>query len=363
MPMKTEDHISTGFNKIVRRSRLAEGWERAWPRIVSTACTGGLFLAVSWAGCWQYLPPAGRAAGAFLFAAAFLASPFRFRTGNLIVSRQDAIRRIDLNTGAPERHARFLGTAPAEGNSPEGVALWNQRREACWAEWGDKLRVGKPSPDMNRYDPLRLRYAIAATTIVAALSAGDQWQERLTEAFDWSSETPSAHVQKAVLPAQVTAWVSPPEKIDKAPRHLTGAAEEKGVISAHKASVITILVTGQEANITVNGVVLGEPKKIPSDSGDPGKDVYQYESVLTGESAVVAVENGPTWTFEITPDNAPKIEINAVQPAPDDQSVVIDYKAEDDYGVEGLDVIIVPDNPDPAAKPLPSGRSFPIPVR
>ena len=360
------DHISEGFNKIVRRSRLVVGWERTWPRIVSTAMTGGLFVAASWAGCWQYLPPGGRAAGALLFAAALVASPFRFQTGSPVVSRKDAIRRLDEKTGDPKFPARMLDDSLLEGNSPEAEMVWNNHREALWQEWREKLTPGKPSPDMNRHDPLRLRYAVAATVLISALAAGDQWQERLKSAFDWSSaqETGQMQGQQSASQLQIRAWVSPPEKIGKAPRHLTGLAEEKSVMPVHKASVLTILVTGQEAKITVNGTVLDKPTKISSDSGEEEKAAYQYETSLTGERAVVIVEKGPTWTFEIESDNAPKIKMNDVTiGAPDNKSAVINYSVQDDYGVEGVEANISPVNPDPAAKPLPSGRKFSIPAR
>jgi hypothetical protein len=359
------DPISAPFEKIVRRSQLALAWERTWPGAVSTAMTGGLFMAVSLAGCWQYLPPAGRAAGVLLFAAALLASPFRFRGASPLVSRKDAIARIDQHLGDPSQPARFLGNSLASGNSPEGIAHWNERREACWNQWGSKMKAGMPSPQMNRHDPLRLRYAVAATVLASAIAAGDQWQDRIKMAFDWA--TPAAAIvetdkQLVSQALRVRGWVSPPEKIDRAPQHISDATT--GEVQVHKNSLLTILVSGREAVITINGKVLDKPKRIEADSGKDEDASYQYETLLTGDRVVVAIQGGPTWAFDVLPDNAPRVNIKSVTPTPQDKnSTTIDYSVQDDFGVDGVDAVITPINPDKDARPLPSGRQFSFPAR
>ena len=51
----------------LKKARWITFWERLWPPLAAVATAIGLFLAVSWAGAWLWLPPIGRAIALFVF--------------------------------------------------------------------------------------------------------------------------------------------------------------------------------------------------------------------------------------------------------------------------------------------------------
>ncbi len=55
------------LEQALQRAKYAIAWERIWPTLARLLTVGGLFLVVSWAGLWLYLPPTGRAVGLALF--------------------------------------------------------------------------------------------------------------------------------------------------------------------------------------------------------------------------------------------------------------------------------------------------------
>src|SRR5258708_31907905 len=89
------------------RARSAILWERLWPALAAPATAIGLFLAVSWLGAWIWLPPMGRAIGLGLFIlliAAATAPLIRLR----LPRRDDALRRLDCNSGLPHQPATAI---------------------------------------------------------------------------------------------------------------------------------------------------------------------------------------------------------------------------------------------------------------
>jgi hypothetical protein len=53
--------------RALKQARWITFWERLWPPLAAVATAVGLFLAVSWAGAWLWLPPIGRAVALFVF--------------------------------------------------------------------------------------------------------------------------------------------------------------------------------------------------------------------------------------------------------------------------------------------------------
>jgi hypothetical protein len=76
------------------RARLAILWERLWPAMAAPATAVGLFLAVSWLGVWQWLPPIGRAIGLCLFFLLAVAASLPLARLRL-PTREDGLRRLD----------------------------------------------------------------------------------------------------------------------------------------------------------------------------------------------------------------------------------------------------------------------------
>lgn len=365
-PDKTDKEIETltaQFGRAVRRSRAVLFLERAVPRVLPPLYTSGIFLSASWAGLWLPLPPAARIVGIVAFAAAFLASPLLAKTKTLLVSKDDALKRLDSNAGDPTRPAQTLGDKPSAG-SPQGAKdLWNLHLARTWDKWGGKFEAGRPHFDIAARDPYYLRFIVPVAMMATAALAGEQRVERITEAFNWAA--PPAVTQSTVQQQlKVRAWVTPPDNIDAAPLYLTEATRDDTQggkkLTAHASSLLTILVEGPN-KVVVNGESVAVKKMIVPKATD-GKPTYQYEIPLSAESTTIAIENGPTWNFSVTQDQSPTVTLNTVAPNEKNiKSLDVTCAANDDYGVrEGEVVIRIPGHPAPGATPLPSGKIPPI---
>src|SRR5262249_4636822 len=112
------------LERAVQRAQLSILWERLWPALASLMTAVGLFLAVSWLGPWQWLPPLGRAIGLGVFAllglvAAIPLLRLRFPT------QTEALGRLDRNSGLQHRPATAVADVLAlNASDPFSVALW-----------------------------------------------------------------------------------------------------------------------------------------------------------------------------------------------------------------------------------------------
>ena len=108
----------------LKKARWITFWERLWPPLAADTTAIGLFLAVSWAGVWLWLPPIGRAVAlfAFLVLTAAATVPLIFVR---FPSRNDGLRRLDRIAALPHRPATAIADELATSkNDPWSVALW-----------------------------------------------------------------------------------------------------------------------------------------------------------------------------------------------------------------------------------------------
>src|SRR6266700_1192674 len=115
--------------RALTRAHWAILWERVWPALAAPATAIGLFLAVSWLGAWIWLPPMGRAIGLGLFILLIAAATvplIRLR----LPRRDDALRRLDGNSGLPHRPATAIADEIAVTTTDSfSVVLWRAHVE------------------------------------------------------------------------------------------------------------------------------------------------------------------------------------------------------------------------------------------
>ncbi len=369
LPAKTNDpdrnrsKFARSFERAVGRARWSGFLERAWERSVPTV--GGLsavFLSASWLGLWQNVTPAARVVGVILFAAALVtaARPL-FKVKRL--TREEALNRMDNVTGKPNRPASTYGDISAGeggGDDDEVKALWQIQRKRIEKEVGS-FDAGAPKSSLGRRDPFGARFALLLVTGVSLGVAMSQGQEidRVTAAFDWSLQAPSAG------PVKVDAWVSPPVYTGVAPLYLSKTDADKSAVSKSKftvpaRSVLRINVHDKDAKekISVTG---GASSVEDSCSSFSYNNTTKCEFKLAS-SASVTVKRGAhkplSWRFNVTPDLPPRI---SVAPVPQDKkkneeqpNLSVTYTLEDEYDAEVTEGRIAPIKPaDPDARPLP----------
>lgn len=357
-PEETPKSIASKFNRLVMRARSVLLTERALPKVIAPLTVAGGFLAASWVGLWHVLPLEAKIIGVVAFAAATVAVPFLVRSGSLWITRKDAAKRIDEVSGDHTRPARTLAdriNTVAPDQDPGAKAVWDLHTARIWNNWGQNFKTGKPKPDLNRYDPLRMRYIVPVCVALSAVAAGDQRGPNLAAAFDWTRPPPPP------ITLDVRAWVTPPANIDATPVYLregTGAD-----LAVHKQSILTVVVSGGNTHVTINGQDVPLTRTIRTRGQE--ETSAQYEAVLGEGPVTVQIENGPTWTFNVAPDTGPRVNIEGVeQRVPQNGTepvIALTCSANDDYGLREGEIIIrvPPQNPTGAEadQPVPLGSS------
>ena len=201
--------IERVFERKVRLSKWALLFEQLWPRAWLVLGLVGLFIGASLAGLWPRLPELPHKVVLALFALAFavaLLALIRVRWP----SRGEAISRVEAVSGIKHRPASsYEDTLTLGAGDARTAALWRVHRQRL-AALLQKLRVGRPSPRTDRYDPFALRALLLLSVFVLLVAVGDSASDRLRSAFRFSALSKGAE-------ARIDAWVTPPAYTAKPP--------------------------------------------------------------------------------------------------------------------------------------------------
>lgn len=336
----------SGFERKVRASGLVLLLERMWPRLWLALGIVILFIVLSMAGVWPLLPgwlhKLALAALAVALLAA-LASALRIP----MPARDESIRRMERVSGLPHRPASsYEDTLSNAGHQePETRALWAAHRKRL-AAMLERLRVGSPEPRTDRLDPFALRAALLLSAVTLTALVGDSASDRLAAAFRFGASGVASG-------ARIDAWVAPPAYTGKPPIMLAdgsgaapkGAVAEGGAIVVPARSVLVVRGIGKEglklqAAFTPAPPVDGVPtepassteSKAANAAGEPSELKFEIKAAGT----VRATANGSTvgsWTFDVIPDQLPRITLTKVPEPSPRGALKLTYKVEDDYGV------------------------------
>jgi uncharacterized protein (TIGR02302 family) len=356
--------------RLATASRVALGWERAWPRLWLPLAVVLGFLAVSWFGLWVHLPWQGRALGLALFGAA-LAASFWHVVRLPLPSRREALGRLDRSVAGSHRPASSLEDTLAVGSAdPVSQALWKlhvarQSRQVAG------LTVAAPRPLMAGRDRFALRSVPVLAAVTAFFVAGHEAVPRLTAAFDWRGPA-------APAPAvRIDAWIDPPAYTRLPPILIDFAKLQSPNLSAPEKSVVVVRIAGKsQMDVATTGrldalvapeakpgeVKPGETKSgetRPSPAPAAGQpSVVEKRYTLAGNGTLKLTGSGApgtTLTLVAIPDQAPSIRFGeAPKPVTGAQSggLSLTYHARDDYGVASAEVLV--ERPGPAG----GGRSL-----
>ncbi|WP_020180804.1 TIGR02302 family protein [Methylopila sp. M107] len=345
--MKSDDS-NTGAKSLIdgvaTRARLALAWEGVWPWIAAATAVVVMFLAVSWFGVWDLLPPYARMAGVLLFAGALVAALAPLMRAAW-PDRRAALARVDRESGLAHRPATSLDDrlASVSGEDPMTRALWAAHRARAEAA-AKGLKAGAPSPKLAARDPYALRFLLGLIAVAAFAVAGSDRGERVLAAFDWTS--PAADT----VPARVDAWVAPPGYTGRPPIFLTaragGAAEspkpDSGAAAIPDGGGAEPIRAPQNATLVVRGSggpvevsVSGAAEEQKSEAKLP-EGVVERKFKLVGDAEATIVSPGAPdrrWVFSVIPDQPPSIELAGPLKLNARGTATIPYEIKDDYGV------------------------------
>ena len=331
-PRQADEQVAdTLLARALRRAWWTILWERVWPALASIAVAVGLFLAVSWAGLWLYLPPLGRAIALFVLVVllAIAAVPlFRFR----LPSTFDGLRRLDRGSGLTHRPATALADDLAAGEQDQvSVALWRAHVEQALRK-ANALKAGTPRPRLPLFDPVAVRALVVLLVCATFFAASGERVKRVSAAFDWAGVVQAKNFR-------VDAWVTPPAYTAKPPLILPGIRAGE----PHQAALIQTVPTGSVLVIRASGASrlevvtsggLAEASREGAPTPPAGTDEHRYVITDRGTATLKGVlDEDVSFTFAAIPDRAPTIQLTK-DPEPQMRgSLQLAYKVEDDYGV------------------------------
>lgn len=340
-PDAGEPAAQRAFARKVWLSKWALFFERLWPRVWVLIGLGALFAGLSFAGLWPELSALAHKVAIGVFGVVGL-----FATGYALrvpwPTREEAVRRIERRSGVPHRPATsYEDHLTAQSGNPETQRLWQAHRERLKRTIA-RLKVGRPSPRADRFDPFAIRVLALLVLLPAAMAVTGSLQDRLLSAFRFA-RADLAEGQR------VDAWVSPPPYTAVPPILLADGAES----AAQRAERSTLYDVPERSLLTLRGSgfgpnglmleVLSEgasaPEMVSAEKPKSGltSSVIEVRHALK-RSARVRALSGSTelarWTFSIIPDQLPKITLDTKHlDSTPRGSMRVTYKAEDDYGI------------------------------
>jgi uncharacterized protein (TIGR02302 family) len=313
-------------------ARLAVWAERMGQRFWIPACVVLVFAALALLGLFDGLNPYLHVLLILGFLAALVFAWRRTRGDEALwPPPQEGWRRLERDSGLEHRPFETLHdhvSAAAHGETEQ--ALWRIHRERVRRRLKG-LRLNFPHAGLAARDPYALR-SLVGLLFGIGLVAG------------WGEIGP--RLGGALLPgfsdgrnATLDVWVTPPAYTGLAPLVLTQAEAVASTdpIKVPVNSVLTARLSG--ARGTVQLLANGATKPMERD----GAGVYTITETVIGGDALAITAGRQTlrqWNIALLPDNAPRIEFTATPEKTPRSTLKVEYKAEDDYGIDKVDLVV-----------------------
>ncbi|MBI1246001.1 MAG: TIGR02302 family protein [Alphaproteobacteria bacterium] len=338
---------------LIRRmwlARLAIAWERAWPALWPALTVAGVFSIVALLDLLPRLHVVLHAAALALFGLALLFALWRARAALALPAREAGRRRLEVASGFAHRPLAALEDDIAAGNAdPESRALWRAHRQRIFARLA-AVRVGAPRPGMPARDPRAMRLLLILALAVAVGAGGERAGHNFARAF-----TPGVD-DLAALPGALDLWITPPAYTGLAP--VLPRADMR-TLSVPVGSQLIAQVSGGGAipRLAIDGkpvpFVPVEGATMPAPASQPQARAQRLQSWrVASELAAgnrLTVEQGTrtlgAWDLTLIPDLPPKVDFVLRPHAGPRASLRLEYRATDDYGVNGVQMEIRRDAP------------------
>lgn len=319
-------------------ARLVLAWERLWPALWPATLVSGVFLLALLFDLLPLLPGWLHALALAGFAVAALGALLRAIRSFRLPDRAAAARRLEKDSGLPHRPLGTLADRLAGGErDPEAAMLWRTHRRRMQAELR-RLRLAPPRGSLARRDPLGLRALVLLLLIVGVVAAGGDIPNRAARAF-----APDIAGFGPARPASLDLWVTPPAYTGAAPVFFsTGgdpAAERPAParLEVPEGSVVLAQVHGGGQHPVLQ---VGEAE-IAFAEIEP--DTFRAEGRIVTGDRIAVLQRGRelgAWPLVVTPDRPPTIAFAAPPQRSERGALRVEYRAEDDYGVERVRGVI-----------------------
>lgn len=312
----------------LRLAGAALAWERGWPAAWPALGLIGGFAVLALFDLLPLLPAPIHAGVLAAFGFGVLAAVI-WGYGNFAWPNGDAARRrLELSSGLPHRPLQALSDTPSGPPDPATAQLWEAHR-ARVAAAVRRLRVGWPHAGLAPWDPWGLRSILAILLLLAALDAGADWRDRIVRAFE------PGFAPGVAAAASFDLWITPPDYTGLPPQFLR--AGTKGTIRVPTGSTLLAQVHGGDA---LPRLVID---RADHDFSAVDKEDFRFGTTLSAGTRLTLTQGWTTlgsWPIQIIPDHPPTVAFARPPSATPRAALRLDYRASDDYGVEGVKAVI-----------------------
>lgn len=329
------------------QARLALTWERLWPGLWPAVSVLALFVAVAFFNLLPALPGWLHLLILAGFAAGLGVALWRGLRGFAIPDAAAARRRIERDSGLPHRPLHVLRDS-VSGADPMAAALWRLHQERV-RDAVKCLRVRMPEPHVAARDRYALRVLVGLLLFVSTGVAWDDWRARLEAAFAPGLSSPAV-----ATVSTLDLWVTPPDYTGLAPIFLTSGGMASAAGPTAKPSASPATDPAQPIAVPSGSQVLARAtggSTVPvlevngADAGFEAVETgtFQIQAPVTGGTRIAVRQGSRTmgsWPITVVPDRAPTVAFAQPPAAGERGALRIDYVAQDDYGLIGIDAVL-----------------------
>lgn len=343
----------------VALARVVLAWERVWPSLWLPIVIAAAFVALALIGVPHWIGDItygwGHLALLLILGGVFMWSLRRGVVRWIPATHEDAVRRLERDSGLSHRPVSTLADRPADETNYMGMALWraHQKREMARLKG---LKVSAPEPTMARLDRFGLRAGLALALVLGLAIAAGNPGERIALAFQ-----PDLRSPYEVAPPTLDVWINPPAYTGRVPMLLARATDEpEGDAAANPSdpapkaperlavpvgSVLLAKINGGEG--TPDLAVADGDGETPAETVLPfetvGTRAHQIEKPIDAGTALTIRQDGEdlaSWTITVVPDLKPTVSMAEPPAATERAALMIHFAASDDYGLTSVEARI-----------------------
>lgn len=234
--------------------------------------------------------------------------------------------------------------------SAAASGMWEAHRKRLLADLRT-LRLPRLNAEWKALDPYMLRAVLPVAVILFAVLAGGDGPGRI-----WRAMFPDYGALVGADKMIVEAWVTPPEHTGRPPIFLKPGSEP---VRVPKGSEVTLRT---EARSAPRLVMKGGRDKDAKFAATPD-GAWEAKATITADTRLSVRWWGERarYRFTVLPDAVPAIEfVGLPEPGAQDR-VKFAWKAQDDYGIAGIELAIKLREPHPAAPDAEERVPVPMP--
>lgn len=330
------------LGRLILLARAVLLWERVWPRLWPFLIVSSLFIICILFDVFAHVPSAVHVLALGGFGFGLLGCLIVAFHGLAWPGVRDGLRRLESDSGFTNQPLFSLLDHPVpQPNNKMAQTIWLNHQDRMAAAM-DKIVLKGPRSTLYKRDPYSLRAALILLLVLGAIEARSDVGARLSRAF-----APASHSMMA-QDWDIQAWINPPSYTGLGPVYLKATPQSEPAstpISIVQHSDILLHVEGAPTRDDIeltNGPFVEKLSRL-------GKGSFSLETSLD-QGDVLRISRGGEilyhWPIQIIADMPPQISIRDKPKTGFRGHFSVDYKAEDDFGLQEVAVIIRPLVPD-----------------